>query len=381
MKLLPIILSFCCVFTAASAAEQLPDEGYYRVKNSMSERYIYVLDNHGYIDWGATSADLRAIELWKGLDKAVSDPATVMYFDHIDGRQYDVTAQGTGIYKIIDYYVSLRAVSSKTDTYYFYATKSGMTKYLADGERVLSNDFGLLTDNGEGEWRHWKVEKISASTDNYFGVSPDLDCNGTYYSSFFGDFPFSFNSAGMKGVYVSKVDSQYGIAVVEEADGTFAGATPVIIKCASKSASGNRLNIGGTPTVKNESNLLEGVYFQNDLYKHTSLVENDKATMRVPAVLADGNLGFVTSDEKYMPRNKSYLRVPAGTPETVRCMTPAEYDTWLAEHQAGISAIEIDEQEADGAVYNLMGVKVADSRKESLRPGIYISSGKKIVVR
>ncbi len=381
MKLLPIILSFCCVSAAASAATQLPDEGYYRVKNNTTERYIYVLDNHGYLDWGASSADLRAIELWRGLDKAISDPATVLYFDHIDGREYDVTAQGTGIHKIIDYYVSLLAVSSKTDTYLFYASKSGMTKYLADGERVLDNDFGLLTDNGEGEWRYWKMEKISASDDNYFGVAADLDCNGTYYSSFYAGFPFSFHSTGMKGLYVSKVDAEGGIAVVEEADGTFAAATPMIIKCASASVSDNRLDIGGTASVNIATNLLEGVYFQSELYKHTSLVENDKATMRVPAVLADGSLGFVTSEDKYMPRNKSYLRVPEGTPETVRTMTPAEYDAWLAEHQAGISVVAGDCREADGAVYNLMGVKVADSRDQTLRPGIYISNGRKIVVR
>lgn len=125
----------------------------------MSGRYVYVIDNHGYLDWGATSADLNAIELWKGHENTISDPASVLYFNHIEDSQYDVTAQGTGIHQIIDYYVKLYEIKSEPDTYMLYASKSGMTKYLCDGERSETQDKGVLGDSGEGKWRYWHLEK------------------------------------------------------------------------------------------------------------------------------------------------------------------------------------------------------------------------------
>ncbi len=384
MKPIALLISACCVSAAASAADNLPESGYYRCNNYMSSRYVYVIDNHGYIDMGASSADLNAIELWKGLDRAISDPATVLYFDHISDRQYDITCQGTGINQIIDYYVSLRAVSGKTDTYLFYASNSGITKYLCDGERVLSNDFGRLSDNGQGEWRYWKISRISPDSENYFGITPDINCaNGENYASFFAAFPFSFASEGMKAVYVSEIDATNGIAIIEEAEGVFPGASPLIISCKSTSPSANKLNIGGSPTANLSNNLLQGVYFQNDRYKHENYVVNDKATMRVPALLADGKLGFTTYDGQYLLRNKAYLPVAAGTPETLQAMTPDEYLAWLKAQASGIATTLTDTAEESTAIYNLTGVKVGDTREgtSSLAPGIYITNHKKIIVR
>lgn len=381
MKPITLLLSICCIASAASAAEKLPENGYYRCINHMSSRYVYVLDNHGTIDMGATSADLNAIELWNGRDRSVSDPATVLYFDHIGDRQYDVTAQGTGINKIIDYYVSLRAVSSLTDTYLLYASNSGLTKYLCDGERVLDNQEGKLSDNGEGKWRYWELKPIAADSENYFGITPDISCaGGELYSSFFAEFPFSFASAGMKALYVTKVDSKHGIAVVEETTGAIPGVSPVIIGCSSTNPSANRLDIGTSATASLQGNMLKGVYFQSGKYKHVNRVANDKATMRVPGLTADGKLGFVTCADEYLPRNKAYLPVPAGTPETLTVMTPAEYEDWV---QAGIDEIGTDSDDAIHAIYNMMGVKVGDTREgtSSLTPGIYISNHRKIIVR
>lgn len=379
MKLLPIILSLCCVSAAASAAD-LPENGYYRAYNHMSSRYVYVLDDKGKIDMGATSAELNAIELWKGYDKTISDPATVLNFKHISDKQYDVTSQGTGIHKIIDYYVSIRAVSSPADTYLLYATNSGMTKYLCDGERVLDHENGMLSDSGEGKWRYWTLERISSDSDRYFGVNPDIDCKDGLYASFFAEFPFSFASSGMKAVYVTDVDPVYGIAVVSETDGAVPGATPVVIRCGATSPSGNRLDIGTTSGAASfAGNLLKGAYFCNDRYRHVNRVANDKATMRVPGVLPDGSFGFVTSTDEYMPRNKAYLTVPAGTPETLRAMSAEEYSEFI---KAGVTDITVDAANGSTAIYNMMGVKVGESREDASRlpAGLYIIGGRKVYI-
>lgn len=380
MKITPIItLLLLTSATAASAA--LPADGYYRVKNVMSGRYVYVIDNHGYLDWGATSADLKAIELWKGHENTISDPASVLYFNHIEDSQYDVTAQGTGIHQIIDYYVKLYEIRSEPDTYMLYASKSGMTKYLCDAERSETREKGALGDSGEGKWRYWHLEKIETSGDNYFGITPSLEGADGWYEPFYAAFPYSFSSPGMTALYVSHVDAKHGIAVVKETSGTIPAGTPLIIKCNGVNAADNRLAIGGTASATLSGNCLKGVYFENTAFEHYSAVAYDPATMRIPAILADGKLGFVTSDIELLPRNKSYLTVPHGCAETLQTMTEDEYKTYLENlpPEAGIDSVTAEKSVYD--VYNMLGVKVGDTNSTSnLAPGIYIINHKKVFI-
>lgn len=378
MKLSGILLGLLMV-PAATAVAQVPADGYYRVDNHMSGRYIYVLDDKGTIDLGASSAELRAIELWTGHDRTLSDPATVMHFHLAQGsNEFDVTAQGTGIHKIIDYYMKVRAVSSLKDTYLLYATNSSFTKYLADAEAGDCEE-GLLSDSGKGTWRYWRVRPIESQGENYFGVAPDIAASDAHYASFYASFPFSPASQGVSAWYVSKVDSERGIAVISEISGVVPAATPVIMKCSSATASDNRLNIGGEPSAAVTGNFLNGVYFCNHKYRHVNRVANDKETMRVASLLPDGKLGFVTSDVDYMPRNKAYLSVPAGSPASFTVMTEKEY---RETYEAGIDDVIVDTA-TDSAVYNLHGVKVADSLGEAtgLPAGIYVSNHRKFIVK
>lgn len=378
MKLSGILLGLLMV-PAATAVAQVPADGYYRVDNHMSGRYIYVLDDKGTIDTGASSAELRAIELWTGHDRTLSDPASVMYFRLAQGsNEFDVTAQGTGIHKIIDYYMKVRAVSSLKDTYLLYATNSSFTKYLADAEAGDCEE-GLLSDSGKGTWRYWRVKPIEAQGDNYFGVAPDLAADDAHYASFYAGFPFSVASQGVSAWYVSKVDTGRAIAVISEVSGVVPAETPVIMKCSSADVSANRLDIGGAPAAPVAGNCLKGVYFCNHKYGHVNRVANDRETMRVAAILPDDKLGFVTSDVDYMPRNKAYLSVPAGSPASFTVMTEKEY---RETYEAGIDDVIVDTA-TDSAVYNLHGVKVADSLGEAtgLPAGIYVSNHRKFIVK
>lgn len=63
MKRLLLVLHAFVLALAASA--QFNGDGYYRVKNVGSERYITVRDNRGSVNVGTTSADMGAVELYK----------------------------------------------------------------------------------------------------------------------------------------------------------------------------------------------------------------------------------------------------------------------------------------------------------------------------
>ena len=80
---------------------QMPADGYYRIRNVGSTRYLTVKDNKGSIDVSSTSADLGAVELYKKFTSVVSDPGSVLYIDNVGSSNYKFIAQGTDTYKII----------------------------------------------------------------------------------------------------------------------------------------------------------------------------------------------------------------------------------------------------------------------------------------
>jgi hypothetical protein len=368
-----IVSLLLALLSATGVYAQLNGDGYYRIKNHLTERYIYVIDDKGSINMTTTSADLYAIILWKGFDKAVSDPATVMYIKKV-GDQYDLQSQGTGIFKIIGYYVNIRANSD--GTYMAYATNSGLTKYLADSEQMSDVEVGYLTSEGNGNWRKWDIQPINNSNDSsYFGVKSEFSDSKGYYASLYASFPFSFASTGMKAYFVSKVSGD--MAVMKEVTGyTKPSSTPLIIKCASDKVSENRLNLQNNDTTALSSSLLKGVYFKDPEKIHYNQLAYDPTTMRILGKMKDGTIGFVKADIDYLPANKAYLVVPTDAPDELRMVTEEEFT-------AGIDDMQTISQSIDKGVYSISGTRVADnlSSLENLKPGIYISEGKKFVVK
>ncbi len=322
---------FLAAAAVTPAAAQLPGNGYYRVQNDVTERYAFLTDNTGKINASATTADVRAIELWKGFDKACCDPATVLYFANSSGNQWNITAQGTNLHDIIGYYVNLREVSA--GVYYAYGTTSGVTKYLGDAD-ATDSERGEMSTEAKGNYRKWRITPIAADGSNYFGVKPTITAGDKYYQPFFADFPFSASSTGLKFYYISKVE--YGMAVMQEITGTVPAKTPVYIECSHALPTDNRLNLGGSASAIN-GNLLGGVYFKNESTSHRNVTPYDAATMRLLGNDADGNLAFVTANVQYLPANQSYLKVPTGTESTVRIVTQAEFDAHLSKLPASVT--------------------------------------------
>lgn len=391
------IASSIAITTLAGVHE---GEGYYRVQNYLTARYVYVTDNRGSLNFQATTAELGAIELWKGEDKTISDPASVIYIKDLDGkgRDFDLQTQGTGVKTIIDYPVSIiENKSTKPLTHRIFGRNSGLTRYIGDGtgsDAVIDLERGYASSQlpGGDKANLWLFKKISTS-DNYFGITPDLRNGNEYYSTIYAGFPFSLASQGMKAYYITKVGN--GMAAIKEISGTVPAGTPVIVKCAASTASGNKLNVGGTASALS-GNRLGGVYFNNTSLKHKNQTPYDKETMRVLGTLSDGSVGFVTSNTlKFLPRNKAYLTVPAGSPAEIRLVSEEEFDhaSIISVNKDRVSVrIEdmtlIVEGDTPVEVYTVTGQLVRRGNFSSLllpAPGIYIvktsSTATKLIAR
>ncbi len=372
-----IVLSVA-MLAALSANADYDGAGYYRVRNLKTERWCSVVDNYGRIDYGNTTADLLAIRLHKTFDNVISDPGSVLYIFPV-GSKYQMEAQGTGIEQIIGHYADLtqNGTSKGEKLYLCSGTMHGSTKYLGDAQFMPFQEIGDMQTNCSGDYRRWFIRPLSDDGDNYFGVKTTIESNGKYYAPFFGGFPFSAYSDGVKAYYVSGVFGD--MACLEEIDGTVPASTPVIMECATDRPTTNRLHIGGSAS-KLTDNKLTGVYFcRNDVYQgsqHYKVTRYNPATMRVLGTLANGSLGFVTAtDLEFIPANSCYLSVPEGSPAEFRCVDKDEF-------MAGVDDIAVEDGNHTNDVYNMQGVllirNATPEQIASLPRGLYIVGGKKI---
>ncbi len=386
MKHLITAFVLAILVSVANAADY-PSNGYYRVNNKATARYVYVCDNVGSINWATTSAELGAVRLWKNPDKRYSDPASVLYFKEVDSsnHKYDIQAQGTGIYDIISHYVQLAAT---TGGFWFYAEQSGTARYLADERKSTTRDDGQMGTNNKGDFRVWITHPINSSSDEYFGIKPVLQCGGKYYHPFYASFPFKFASSGMKAYYISQIDVASGKAYLTEYDQeVMAGGVPYIIECSSADPTNNRLDILTSGGVVPSDNKLQGNYFFNpDHYAagDKAYKEFNSSTMRILEVSKD-KLQFVKSStrletyeedypgKKFLPANEAYLVVPSNCPATLTITT---------EKPNAISEIKAD-ADAEEVVYSITGERVANGSASlfDLPAGMYIVNGRKVQIR
>lgn len=352
--------------------------GYYRVENYVTKRYISVIDNRGSIDLGSTTADLQAIRLDKAFERVCSDAASILYIQPV-GSEYNISAQGTSVYSIIDHYVKLdvNGNSGGQKLYMAYGEYNGAIRYLGDQMSVATVDEGKMSTNCRGDYRKWYILPVSADGDNYFAARPTVSANvGAYpglFCTLYASFPFSSYSTGMKIYTVDKV-SGYGQVTLKEITGVVAKDTPVIIMCDGELPQDNRLSVGGDAGSISPNADLKGVFFNCGIGGHINRVAYDSNTMRVLGICADGSLGFITSDIDYIPANTIYLTVPSGSPAEYKVVDEASF--------TGIEDV-IDDSVLK-TVYTITGIKVGErmtaSELRQLPSGLYIINGKKVVL-
>jgi len=341
-----------------SVSAQLEGSGYYRVKNYGSQRYIYVCDGTSSgINMSTTSVDMGAVQTWSDLNKAITDPASVIYIQSA-GDMWDLMAQGTSVHSLIGYYVDIIEKSHDSNIYQVAATVSGQTLYLYDGETSTSPRGRLVTGKANGSlpqtYNRWQIFALN-QTDNYVAVAPELSNGGKYYAPYYVSFPFSYQSSGMKTYYIKKVDAQKKLAVITELTGVVPSSTPVIIECSTNTVENNKLKLEyyGGYTDRPTDNVLDGVYFSNP-YRESdvSYRKYDSNTMRILGTTSEGKLGFVTATNDMLHKcgdsdspvwclwaNQSYLPVEAGSPAEFTIVTEAEYE---ALSDVKVSSVTLD---------------------------------------
>ena len=321
IKLL-LLVTICTL----SAHAQLNGNGYYRAQSSEQGRYIQVIDDRGSVNLSTTDADMAALQTRAGFENVVSDPSSIIYIKKMN-TGYDFQSQGTGSYKIISYEVNIKEMDGK---YWCYASKSGMTKYLADEvitamTPAAKREKGKLVTNVTpsyegGIYLDWNINPVKNEEGFYFGLQPNIVASDGYYQTFYAAFPFTFLSEGMSAWYVSKINEATGKVIISEVTGGVPTSTPVIIKCAAQGAANNKLNVGASTSGTANGNLLTGVYFCNPDAgpTHTNVVPFDPTTMRVLGTTADGSLAFVKNvDLAYIPANTAYITVSASAPDVL----------------------------------------------------------------
>lgn len=331
-RITTLLLAAVCTL---SAYAQLNGNGYYRAQSSEQGRYIRIIDNRGSVNLSTTDADMEALRTRAGFENVVSDPATIIYIKKMN-KGYDFQSQGTGSYQIISYEVLLDDMGD--NKYWCFASKSGMTKYLADQlidyemlpwlddeekEEYLNHGrlvTNIAPDYEGGKYLDWNILPVKDAEGFYFGLQPNVSASDGYYQTFYAAFPFTFLSEGMSAWYVSKVNEATGKVIIKEVTGGVPTSTPVIIKCSSQSAASNKLNVGASTSGTADGNLLTGVYFCNPDAGpgHTNVVPFDPTTMRVLGTTADGSLAFVKNvDLAYIPANTAYITVSASAPDVL----------------------------------------------------------------
>ena len=362
-----IFTSIIFATIALTASAQI-SEGFYRIMNNYTKRYLTITSREGEVHISGGTVDLEALETIKPLEDISSHPGSCIYITPIKGTEYDMAVQGTTLSKIASgkIYPHFKPVDGG---YLIYGEYNGTTVYLGDTPETATKDNGYMSMK-PSKTKEWSVIKIDGG-EQYLGIVPEVQADGYYWATFYCGFSFKLSS-GMKAYYINGVSNNE--FVLKEVSGDIVGATcPILIRCNGSKASDNKitpLTSGGDDPSDNQ---LRGIYFSNPDSKHNGYNKTyDSSSMRILGT-SGGKLAFVkaTSNDlvegKYIEHNRCWLVVPSSASSTL-----------TEGNAAGISTIKAEEVSKKG-IYTLQGVEIPEST--NLRPGIYIKDGKKVVIK
>lgn len=372
-------------------------EGYYRIQNASSNRYLSLLDNKGWVRVSGTADlqyDLNAIRTLEDNEKnnITSNPATVIYITR-SGSEYVCAAQGTDTrqvtshtFKLTHPYINGRQNNA---LYEISAEKSGATVKLYDIDdfdddtQMEKPDSGYVGAARQGRMTYWRIIPLESNTNNYLGLRPTVEANGKYYLTYYAGYPFRVVSDGITVYYVSNLYKGNAVIKAFDKGDVIPAATPVLIECASANAADNKIQPVINTAAAPSDNQLTGVYFRYkwgqgravENMQHDKMTAYNANTMRLIAVDNAGKPVFKKMNpaddgyEAYIAPNTAYLNVPVGSPDELPLMTLDSYTT-------GITNIAVENNSSE-EIYTLSGLRVNNTR--DLPHGIYIVNGKKVV--
>lgn len=397
-----ILSIFLALLSTAPSMAQLNGDGFYRIQNVTTGRYMTLCDNHSKgVNVNATTAEVGALETRPSYENVVSDPGSIFYIKHIQNDDYNIFAQGADMHALTEYYIKLTYRNAQK-AYLAHQSSNGYDLRLQDEIKncgTTGNSYvTTVNQNDIANTQHWKITPVSTSTSNYIGITPNVSANGKYYTLYYTGFDYNLVSPGMKAYYVSKVDESKAVVVYKEITGTIPAKTPVVIECNSKNPADNKIMPMMQATKNTYSNKLVGVFFSTgNLWSgHYNSIVFNEGNMRTLGS-KNNKVVFNTSTEllptvevclvpnssknedyemkKCIGPNTAYIEVSASTAKELNWMSETDYIT------ASITNPNTnDSYPAD--IYDLNGnlVKKNATSTEGLAKGVYIYKGKKLVV-
>lgn len=347
--------------------------GYYRIQNNASQRYITIRDDQvGTVDYSSTNADLSNIQTWRGFDYVKSNPGSIIYIEQ-HGSQYNLITQGTSIYQISGNrrYLDFQD-PYENGTYIFSITYNGTEFHLYDSNN--DDDEGYVSNKkSESTHQYWKLLPVDTEN-NYIGLQPTVQIGEDWYGTVYASYPFKVASSNIKVYFIDAVKE--GLCELKEiTDEVKPASTPLLFKCSSNDPAQNKIMPVADATTHPDNNQMGGTYFARTS-GHKVNVKYDATTMRVLGKNEAGELAFITGsadnliNKKYIPANTCWLNVPTGLTGDFKVVDSSTY--------TGIRSIEANtSSKASSATYTLSGVRVDNPTT----PGIYIKDGKKIVIK
>ena len=369
-----VLITLVSILTSFQAIAQVAN-GYYRVQNNASSRYITIRDDKvGEVDWSSTNVDLSNIVTWRGFDYVKCDPGSVIFVEQ-HGTEYDLKTQGTGIYQISGNrrYLGLRAQAD--GTYVMKIEYNGTEFRLFDSNN--DDDEGYVSHKkNDAAYQYWKFLPIDTES-NYIGLQPTVQIGDSYYGTLYTSYPFKAASSGLKFYYIDAIAADQ-CRLQEITSEVIPAATPLVFMCSSNDPANNKVIPLTDETTAPANNLLSGTYFARTS-GHKINVRYDETSMRVLGKNEAGELAFIKATKAeltsshYIPANTCWLNIPSEFTGEFKVLNSAEY--------TGIRDIinaDTKTAKADGTIYTLTGTK---ANAKALRPGLYIKDGKKIVIK
>lgn len=394
MKKFVFISLLSAAFTVAHA--QLNGDGYYRIQNTHTGRYISIVNskvdaqNKDIWKVANTGSHIYALKTSKPMSEVVSDPGSIIYIANA-GDGYVLRGQGLDTKELTGgRYLKIYNSRTVTGAYWLYASESGTSIYLKDTDDVLdytgNTGYALASTSRSVPEVDWNILPIDHEN-QYLGIMPEFSVGNKHYATMYAGFPFSL-SDGMKAYYVKTMDD--GMAVLAEIDGIIPAGTPVIIECSSADPKDNKVILQTGQYAAVQNNLLKGIYFSyvmqsvkggeatNDVAKQLrNVVSYDEETMRVLGVV-DGELALVkASDMVYLPANKVYVPVSSSAADNVKLVDEDTFANSIRKVEGGVES-----RMSVQGVFTVAGVRVrSNSSTEGLPSGMYIVDGKKVIVK
>jgi len=363
MKKIFTLLLFAGI--SLNAIAQIAD-GFYRIKNVASERYMVMYDPYVIVNKGTGTVNLRCLQTIKSFSTVRSHMGSIWYMEGKGDSQYDLYCQHSSLGKNSNgFYPKLLA---NNGSYQIYGSSDGFTKYLNDADYEGDDGYVSVSGTKKLNWNFLPIEG-----DNYIGIEPETSADGYYWATFMSGFPFTLSS-GMKAYYVNSVNDN-GFSM-KEMGNEIPAKTPVLLRLNGSSPSDNKITLKKSSSASAPSdNKMYGVWYSSNLSgNHRDYNVECESNNRILGE-ADGKLAFVKGSSSrliegsYIEHNRGYLAVSSSAADDI------------VEATSGISNIPTDKnvETTRKGIYSLTGQKIPDGTTP--RAGIYIQDGKKIIIK